>query len=481
MTPTDTGLPSTARRTKIVCTLGPASDTAEKIEALIKAGMNIVRLNMSHGTHESHRATIGVVREVAARLGVFVPVLLDLCGPKMRIGPFTNGSVTLKPGDDFTLTSREVEGDWTIVTIKYAPLVEDVSEGSRVLLGDGEIELRVKSKTREDILCEVIIGGELKSNKGVNAPGVKLRESVPTAKDLVDVEFGLAEGADWFALSFVRSVKEVNALRDFVASKGADVPIVVKIEKKEALQNIDGLLAVADGMMVARGDLGLELPFEQVPLIQKDLIRKALRAVKPVITATQMLESMIESPRPTRAEAADVANAVFDGTDAVMLSAETASGRYPVEAVQTMTDVLLASETRIDYTRRFTRPRLSAGRPVPEAIAFAACTLAIETDAKVIISCTRSGQTALQVSNNRPDAKIAVVSPHPAALNQTMLYWHTHPVQIQMATDTDAMIEEAKRVVLEAGIAKAGDPVVIVAGVPIDVPGTTNMIKADVL
>jgi pyruvate kinase len=412
---------------------------------------------------------------------VFVPILLDLCGPKMRIGPFASGSVTLKTGDEFTLTTREVEGDWTVVTIKYAPLVEDVTVGSRILLGDGEIELRVTSKSQDSIHCEVVIGGELKSNKGVNAPGVQLRESVPTAKDLTDVEFGLAEGADWFALSFVRSVDEVKALRDFIASKDADIPIVVKIEKKEALQNIDGLLAVADGMMVARGDLGLELPFEQVPLIQKDLIRKGLRAAKPVITATQMLESMIESPRPTRAEAADVANAVFDGTDAVMLSAETASGRYPVEAVQTMADVLLASETRIDYTRKFTRPRLRAGRPIPEAIAFAACTLAIETDARVIISCTRSGQTALQVSSNRPHAKIAVVSPHPATLNQTMLYWHTHPIKIPMAADTDEMIEAAKRVVLDAGIAKTGDPVVIVAGVPIDVPGTTNMIKADVL
>jgi pyruvate kinase len=481
MTPTRHGLPGTARRTKIVCTLGPASDTPEKIEALIKAGMNIVRLNMSHGTHERHRATIRAVREVADRLGVFVPVLLDLCGPKMRIGAFAAGSVTLRTGDDFTLTTRDVEGDWTIVSIKYAPLVEDVAVGKRILLGDGEIELEVKSKTDDEIRCGVVIGGELKSNKGVNAPGVQLRESVPTSRDLADVDFGLAEGVDWFALSFVRRVDEVEKLREFITSKGADVPVVVKIEKKEALDNIDGLLDAADGMMVARGDLGLELPFEQVPLIQKDLIRKAMQTVKPVITATQMLESMIDHPRPTRAEAADVANAVFDGTDAVMLSAETASGKYPVAAVRSMADVLLASETRIDYTRRFTRARPRESRSVPEAIAFAACTLAVETGAKVIISCTRSGQTALQVSNNRPDAKIAVVSPNPATLNQTMLYWHTHPIKIRMAADTDAMIEEAKRVVLDAGIAGAGDPVVIVAGVPIDVPGTTNMIKADVL
>ncbi len=469
------------RRTKIVCTLGPASETPDKIEALIDAGMNVARINLSHGTRESHARMMDAVRSVAAKLGVYVPVLLDLSGPKMRIRSLAAGSAQLRAGDPFTLTTRDVPGDWKEVSINYARLVSDVAGGDRILMGDGEIELRVRSKTATDVVCDVVVGGELKSNKGLNAPGVRLSETVPTERDLESVAFGIEHGADFFALSFVRTVEEVHRLRRLLREKGSDIPIIAKIEKKEALDELTGILDASDAVMIARGDLGLELPIQQVPLVQKDVIRAALAAAKPVITATQMLESMIQNPRPTRAEAADIANAVFDGTDAVMLSGETASGRYPVEAVRTMAEVASASEARIDYAARFAEQAPQPGASIPEAVAHSACAVAIEIGASVILCCTRSGQTALYVSNHRAPARIAVISPHDPTLKRTMLYWNTISVRIAGGGDTDTMIGRARDAVLAAGIAQRGDRVVVVAGVPVDVPGTTNMIKADVL
>jgi pyruvate kinase len=469
------------RRTKIVATLGPASDSPAMIESLIHAGMNVARINASHGTGESHARMIANVRAVAAKLSAYVPVLLDLTGPKMRIGAIAAGSATLRAGDSFVLTTRVVPGDWKEVSINYPPLVIDVNPGDRILMGDGEIELRVRSKTTSDVQCEVVVGGELKPNKGVNAPGVKLREVVPTEKDLHNVDFGIAHGVDYFALSFVRSVEEVRRLRWVLREKGADIAIIAKIEKREALDDLEPIMDASDAVMIARGDLGLELPIQQVPLIQKEVIRMALTASKPVITATQMLESMIQNPRPTRAEAADIANAVFDGTDAVMLSGETASGKYPIEAVRTMAEVAEASEARIDYAARFSDLAVEIGKSIPEAVAHAACYTAIEIGARVILCCTRSGQTALYVSNFRAPTKIAVISPHEPTLKRAMLYWNTTSVKIDPRPDTDAMIQAAKDAVVATGVAQRGDRVVVVAGVPVDVPGTTNMIKADVL
>jgi len=471
----------TGRRTKIVCTLGPASDSPAMIESLIEAGMNVARINMSHGNPESHAHLIDNVREVAKRLGVYLPVLLDLSGPKMRIGALAAGKATLHAGDSFTLTTRAVAGDWKEVTINYQPLVTDVKKGDRILMGDGEIELRVVSKTATDVVCEVVNGGELKSNKGLNAPGVRLSETVPTERDLKSIAFGIDHGADYFALSFVRTAAEVERLREILRGKGSDIPIITKIEKKEALENLPGILDASDAVMIARGDLGLELPIQQVPLVQKDVIRAALAAAKPVITATQMLESMIVNPRPTRAEAADIANAVFDGTDAVMLSGETASGKYPVESVRTMAEVAQASEARIDYAGQFAEQPPEPGTSIPEAVAHSACAVAIEIGAKLILCCTRSGQTALFVSNHRAPTPIAVISPHEPTLKRTMLYWSTISVRVSKGGDTDTMIGKAKEAVVAAGVAKRGDRVVVVAGVPVDVPGTTNMIKADVL
>jgi pyruvate kinase len=443
--------------------------------------MNVVRINMSHGDHGEHAGTIAVVRAEAEKRDVHVPILMDLTGPKMRIGKFPDGSVTLEPGDEFTLTMRELPGDSRIVSINYPPLIADVEPGDRILMGDGEIELCAKSKTDFDLLCEVVIGGELRSNKGINAPGARLSEEVPTPKDLDDARFGIEQGIDWFALSFVRFPREVERLREFLADHDADIPIVVKLEKKEALENLDEIVHVTDAVMVARGDLGLELPLSEVPLVQKDIIKKAVVCARPVITATQMLESMIESPRPTRAEAADVANAVFDGTDAVMLSGETAMGRYPVEAVEIMARIALASEKRIDYAALVSSAALHHHDMIAEAIAHAACATAIETGAKAILCCTRSGQTARLVSRFRPPMPIVAVSPREETLRRVGLYWNTVAVDAAFQEDVDAMINAAKAATLLAGIAKDGDRIVIVAGVPIDEPGTTNTIKADVL
>jgi pyruvate kinase len=451
------------------------------IESLIHAGLNVARINTSHGTPESHARLIENVRTVAHKLGAYVPVLLDLSGPKMRIGSIAAGSATLRAGDTFVLTQRPVPGDWKEVSISYPPLVTDVNPGDGILMGDGEIELRVRSKTPTDVVCEVVVGGELKPNKGVNAPGVRLRETVPTEKDLAAVDFGIQHGVDYFALSFVRSVEEVRRLRWVLREKGADIAIITKIEKREALDNLEPIVEASDAVMIARGDLGLEMPIQQVPLIQKELIKKALEMSKPVITATQMLESMIQNPRPTRAEAADIANAVFDGSDAVMLSGETASGKYPVEAVRTMAEVAEASEARIDYASHFADVVPDTTKSIPEAVAHAACFTAVEIGARVILCCTRSGQTALYVSNYRAPTKIAVISPHEPTLKRAMLYWNTTSVKIEPRSDTDAMIQAAKDAVVAAGVAQRGERVVVVAGVPVDVPGTTNMIKADVL
>lgn len=476
-----TTLAGRERRTKIVCTLGPASESPSMIESLIHAGMNVARINASHGNPEGHARLIANVRAVAQKLDAYVPILLDLTGPKMRIGNIAAGSATLRAGDSFIITSRAVPGDWKEVSINYPALVTDVGIGDRILMGDGEIELRVRGKSDTNVECEVVVGGELRPNKGANVPGIKLRETVPTEKDLVNVDFGIAHGVDYFALSFVRSVEEVRRLRWVLREKGVDIPIIAKIEKREALENLEEIMDAADAVMIARGDLGLEMPIQQVPLIQKEVIKKALEMSKPVITATQMLESMIQNPRPTRAEAADIANAVFDGTDAVMLSGETASGKYPIEAVRTMAEVAEASEARIEYAARFAQVAVDETKSIPEAVAHAACFMALEIGARVILCCTRSGQTALYVSNYRAPTKIAVISPHEPTLKRTMLFWNTTSVKIAPLKETDAMIQAAKDAVVAAGVAQRGDRVVVVAGVPVDVPGTTNMIKADVL
>jgi pyruvate kinase len=469
------------RRTRIVCTLGPASSDPKIVGRLLDAGMNVVRINMSHGTRPEHEGVIATVRAQARERGLYIPIMLDLSGPKTRIGELPGGQVTLAPGDRFTLTAREVPGGRNTASINYRPLVTDAKPGDRILMGDGEIELRAESRAGDDLMCEVVTGGVLKSHKGVNAPGVALTEEVPTSKDLEDVRFGLDQSIDWFALSFVRYPREIERLRSFLIDHEAEIPVVVKLEKREALKNIHGILEVTNAVMIARGDLGLELPIAEVPLAQKDIIRKAVAAGRPVITATQMLESMIENPRPTRAEAADVANAIFDGTDAVMLSGETATGNYPVQAVTTMAAIAAASESRIDYAGGLARAGLHHHADIAAAIARSACSTAVEIDARVIICCTRSGQTARLVSRFRPPMPVVAVSPDEATLRRVGLYWNTIPVPAEHYAGVDAMLDAAKSAVLQAGIARETDRVVLVAGVPVAEPGTTNVVKADVL
>ena len=399
----------------------------------------------------------------------------------MRIGKFSDEPIELSTDARFTLTTREVIGNLETVSINYPELVADVKPGDQILLADGEIELRVISTTSTDIICEVIAGGSLRSNKGISVPGVSLQISIPTPKDVEDLRFGIDHGIDWIAQSFIRSGADLQNLRSILGQHDSDIPIIAKLEKREALDNLDNIFTEADGVMVARGDLGLEVPLPEVPLIQKEIIKWANLVGKPVITATQMLESMIVNPRPTRAEVTDIANAIIDGTDALMLSGETAIGKYPSAAVRTMAEVATTTETTIDYVEYFKRQPITLEESVPDAIAHAACHTAIEIGAKAIICCTRTGQTARLVAKYRPPAPIAVVSPFETTLRRAGLFWGAFPVLTEFAPDTDTMIGSAKQAVLNSGLAGAGEQVVIIAGIPADVPGTTNMIKADIL
>jgi pyruvate kinase len=467
------------RRTKVICTIGPACSSPEILQGLIESGMDVARFNFSHGSHEEHAETMNHLKALSAQLGRRVSILQDLSGPKMRIGKLKKKRVELVPHSRLILTTREVPGDQNEISINHPELVEVLKTGDRILLADGELELQVISTSQTDINCEVVVGGRLFSNQGLNAPGVSLKKPVPTQKDIDDLRFGISQGVDWVAQSFVKSADEIKNLKSMVRQQGSDASVMAKLERQQALDDLDRILEEADGVMIARGDLGLEIPIQLVPLVQKEIIRKANLAGKPVVTATQMLESMMLNPRPNRAEVADIANAIFDGTDAVMLSGETAAGKYPLAAIRTMTEVVVATEGKIDYLLRSKSRPISVGGDVEEAIAHAACDTALRIGAGVIICCTRTGQTARLVAKYRPDAVIAVASPYEETLQKVLLFWGTYPIRIALAENTDAMITESKKAVLESGLAAPGDRVVMVAGVPVDVPGTTNMIKAD--
>lgn len=469
------------RRTKIVCTIGPASRSPAAIADLIQAGMNIARLNFSHGTYDEHAATIKNIRAASDRLGRHVAILQDLSGPKMRIGRLHAGRIDLKPGQRFTLTLREAPGDQSAVSVNYPGLVKAAAVKQRILLGDGIIELQVAAKTAATLVCKVVAGGSLASNQGINAPGIALKEGVPTAKDRADLAFGLRQGVDWVAQSFISTAGELRTLRQAIRSAGRDVPIIAKIERRDALRNLDAIVAEADAVMVARGDLGLEIGLQEVPFAQKHIIRQTGRAGKPEITATQMLESMIANPRPTRAEVNDIANAILDGSDALMLSGETAMGAYPSAACRAMAAIAAAAEAHIDYTASLRGWEGNDNAGSGAAIAYAACWTAVEIQARAIICCTRSGLTARLIARHRPEAPLVVASPFEDTLRRAMLYWGACPVRVELADSTDRMIKHARRAALDAGLAAKGDRVVIVAGIPVDQPGQTNMIKADVL
>jgi len=470
------------KRTKIICTIGPNSDSPEIMKELIEAGMDVARVNFSHGNHEEHAEVIKNLRQVARELDKPIAILQDLSGPKVRIGKIAQEPITLLPGSEFILTNRSVPGDEREVSITYPGLPKDVKGGDTIFLADGQFQLKVFGTTDTDINCEVIVGGELTSSKGINVPSVSLSTPAVTEKDLRDLEFGIQHEVDWVAVSFVRDQMDILFVKRMLEINGADIPVIAKIEKHEAMDNIDEIIKVSDGIMVARGDLGVEIPINEVPLSQKSIIKKANAACLPVITATQMLESMINNPRPTRAEVTDIANAIFDGTDAVMLSGETAIGKYPIQATRIMDEVSGSAEEGIDYSRRLAEhPIVIDDRDIPDAISHAACHVALNIGAKAIICCTRSGQTARTVAKYRPHACIVVVSHNEKVLRRLALIWGVLPLKIEEATDTDDMIAKAKRAALNAGIAETGDVVVIVAGIPIDVPGTTNIIKADML
>lgn len=468
-------------RTKIVCTVGPASQAEETIGRLIQAGMNVARLNFSHGTQEEHGKVIASIRKIATKLGEHVAILQDLAGPKIRIGKINKGQIRLKGGDLFTLTSRQIPGDECTVSVNYPDLARDVKPGDTLLLSDGALELEVVKITGRDIECQVIIGGPLSSFKGINLPSRSIKAPSLTEKDKEDLSFGMHQDVDYVALSFVRGAEDIIDAKRFLEKKGSHIPIIAKIEKHEALTNIDEILAVSDGIMVARGDLGVETPLEKVPLVQKSLIKKANQAVKPVITATQMLRSMVDNPRPTRAEVTDVANAILDGTDAIMLSEETATGKYPVEAVAMMSKIAEDAETGIFSGREKYQLGLIHEKSIPEAVGYAACMLAEGIDASAIISFTQSGSTARLIAKYRPRCPILAPTSLEKTCRSLSLIWGIVPILCESSNDTDDMIDRTLRAALESRFVQREQKVVITAGVPMGIPGTTNFIKAEIL
>jgi len=465
-------------RTKIVCTIGPACWDEETLRKLIRNGMDVARLNFSHGTHESHKEVFLRIRKIAKEEGVPIAIMQDLCGPKIRLGVIPNGPIKLNEGREITLTSDDADGTGNRFHVSYPHLVRDLKVDEPVLIDDGIIQLKVKKIGDVDVICEVIAGGEVSSHKGVNLPQSQLRVTAPTEKDIDDVKFGIELGVDFVALSFVRTENDIRRLKEIIENSKKFIPVVAKIEKREAVLNLDKILASADAAMVARGDLGAEIPVEQVPHIQKEIIRKCNILSKPVITATQMLDSMIRNPIPTRAEVTDVANAILDGTDAVMLSGETASGKYPIRAIKNMDRIARESEK---YLASRINIEVINHHDVVDSISLATCQIACELDAKAILVLTDSGRTARLVSRYKPDMPILAVTTNDDTVHKLMVSWGVIPLKVEESKDTDKALEDANKAALASGIVKEGDLIVITAGIPTMVKGSTNMIKVDVL
>jgi len=465
-----------SRRTRIVCTLGPASNTEEILKQLIHAGMNVARFNFSHGDHAMHRQTFERLRKVCAELGRPVAVLQDLCGPKIRLGEMQDGTV-IEDGQTFVLSSEPRVGNAEGGHVTYPSLHEDLKAGDKVLINDGLLELTVEKIEGTNVVCRVIHGGVVKSRKGVNLPGARLSVPALTEKDEADLRFGLELGVDIVALSFVRSPHDVDKVRKIMAEVGVHRPVCVKIEKAEAVVVLEDIVKSADAVMVARGDLGIEIPIEEVPMVQKAAIRLGILHNRPVITATQMLESMMSAPTPTRAEVTDIANAILDGTDAVMLSGETAAGEFPVRAVQVMHRVALRAEQALDY-----RAVLSAVVPEGQselAVALAACEIAEEVGARAILACTYNGKTVRRIARYRPRAPILAVSASEELARQLLIVWGATPIAIGVFDTTDQLVASAVEAGRKSGILGPGDKVVIVAGMPMGSP--TNMIMVQEL
>lgn len=465
------------RKTKIICTIGPASESEERLKELIEAGMNVARFNFSHGSHEEHKRKFDRVMKVSTELGIPVAALLDTKGPEIRLKSIEDGRTELVSGQKFILTTEEIEGNNEKVSITYKNLKADVTEGMTILIDDGLIEMVVDEITETDIICTVINGGPISNNKGVNVPGANLSMPYISDVDRSDIMFGCDMGFDFLAASFVRSKEDILEVRKIIDEHGSHMKIIAKIESMQGIKNLEEILEVSDGIMVARGDLGVEIPMEEVPVVQKKMIKLAEAQGKHVITATQMLESMIKNPRPTRAEATDVANAIYDGTTAIMLSGETAAGQYPVEAVKTMDRIAERTEQAIDYNGRMKRRENIEKFDITTAISHATCTTAMDLQASAIVTVTISGFTAGMIARYKPNCPIIACSVSPKICRQMCLSWGVTPVWIARESTTEDLFDEAVRVSEEAGYIKKGDTVVITAGVPLGVSGRTNMIR----
>lgn len=461
--------------------MGPASEDEDTIRRMMRVGMNVTRLNFSHGTQEAHARRVELIRRLAEEEGKVVGILQDLQGPKLRVSSIGGGETSLEAGQTFVLTTEEVEGNNQRVTAPYEGLPEDVNAGDRILLDDGKLELRVLETRQTEVETEVVTGGVLSERKGVSLPGVDIDLPSLTSKDQEDLAFGIEQRVDYVALSFVRRAKDVLDLRELMGAMGAKIPIIAKIEKPEALANFDAILTASDGVMVARGDLGVEMPAEEVPIHQKMIIRKANRAAKPVITATQMLDSMIRNPRPTRAEASDVANAIFDGTDALMLSGETAIGSHPVRTVSTMAAIAETTERNLPYDeweRLFIEAQAES---VTHAISLAVVEIASELSARAIVASTASGMTARAVARHRPRVPIIGATHNPQTQRRLALVWGVQPILIDRARTSDEVMSLAIKAARGSNMVQDGDLLVMTAGVPMGVPGRTNMLQVRIV
>lgn len=470
------------RKTKIICTLGPAVDSEDMLRTLIRAGMDAARFNFSHGSHPEHLARLNRLKSVRDAMGRPVATILDTKGPEIRIKSFDAKTVTLETGDPFTLTTDDVVGDRSRVSVTYPKLHQELAPGQQVLIDDGLVAIRVEEIAGHDIRCTVENGGTLSANKSINIPGVHIRLPALTEKDVADIRFGVENDFDYIAASFVRRAADVEAVRQVLRDCGGEnVKIIAKIENQEGVDNVDEILAAADGIMVARGDLGVEIPAARVPVLQKQMIRKGLQAGKPVITATQMLDSMMRNPRPTRAEVSDVANAVFDGTGCVMLSGETAGGKYPVESLTAMVGIVTEAEQSIDYWRRFQKQRITPASNINDAITHTCCLTAMDLNATAILAATSSGRTARMICRFRPACPVAALTMHEKVRRQLAICWGVIPLLTGEVNSTDRIFSLSAEVARKEGLVKNGDTVVITAGVPLGKSGSTNLIKAQVI
>jgi len=466
-------------RTKIVCTIGPATGSAAVIEQLIKAGMNVARFNLSHGTYREHARHIQTVRKLSHRLAIPVAILIDLPGPKYRTGELKYGQARLKKGAQIILTTRQVKGDDEVIPINLPTLPQDIKVGNTVLLDDGAMQLKVLERQGTEVRCKVIVGGILTEGRGLVVPG--MRTFAPFITDTLRecIVFAIRQQPDYLALSFVSNAKDVTSVRAILRENDADIPIIAKIERGGAVNKFDSILATSESIMVARGDLGVDIPLEKVPLVQKEIIRKCNQAGKPVITATQMLESMVNAPRPTRAEVTDVANAIFDGTDAIMLSAETSIGKHPVQAVRMMAKIAREVEGKLPYEQMLAERGRWLEQKTDELISYSACHTAHSLGAAALVAFTESGSTAGRVSKYRPRMPILAITPDAVVVGRLMLRWGVYPFQIAKASSVDELFTTATKLSKELGLAKPGDLVVITGGIPIGVAGSTNLLKVE--